>query len=40
MDNDGMNWWNEESERKREHLAKTHAHGVCAPQGPHGINRD
>jgi len=25
---DGMNWWNEESGRKRENPEKTHAHGV------------
>jgi len=37
---DGMNWWNEESGRKREHPEKTHAHGICPPQSPHGMSRD
>ena len=39
MDDDGMNWWNEESGRKREHPEKTHEHGVCPPQCPHGKRR-
>jgi len=26
MDDDGMNWWNEESGRKRENPEKTHVH--------------
>jgi len=40
MDDDGMNWWNEESGRKRGYLEKTHAHGVYSPQSPHSMNRD
>jgi len=40
MDDDGMNWWNEECGRKREHPKKTHEHGVYPPQSPHGMSRD
>jgi len=36
MDDDEVNWWNEESGRKQEHPEKTQALGVCPPQSPHG----
>jgi len=28
MDDDKMNWWSEETGRKRENLEKTHAHSI------------
>jgi len=40
MEDDGMNWWKEESGRKREHPEQTRVHGVCPSQSPRGISME